>query len=56
MPPKILTRPNPPLTDDQIDKALLILPPLHDNVMVVVQHLAAQITALAQRVTNLEEA
>lgn len=56
MPAEVLTRPTPPLTDSQVNAAMNSLPPLHDNVKVIVQHLQAQITALAARVADLEGA
>ncbi|MFT3854174.1 MAG: hypothetical protein QM733_15740 [Ilumatobacteraceae bacterium] len=42
------------LDDTEGDAALAILPPLPDNVTVVVRNLQAQISALAARVDELE--
>lgn len=55
MPAKTLTT-GPELTDQQIDQALVALPPLPDNVLAVVRHLQAQITELRLRIVDLEAA
>jgi hypothetical protein len=55
MPAKILTQ-RPAMSDQKVDKALELLGPLPDNVMVVVTHLQDQITALTTRVEELESA
>lgn len=46
MAPRILTTPDEPLTDDEIDKALATLPPLPDEVVVLMRHLADRIATL----------
>jgi hypothetical protein len=53
MPAKILTQ-RPAMSDEQVDDALVRLPPLPANAMVVVTHLQDQITALTARVVELE--
>ena len=41
-------------TDAAVDTAMVELPPLPDNVLVIVRHLQRQITALETRVAALE--
>jgi hypothetical protein len=53
MPAEVLTT-TPTLTDDQVDAAMDKLPPLPDNVAVIVRHLQAQVTDLTARVAALE--
>lgn len=53
MPAKSLTN-GPTLTDSQVDAAGLTLAPVPDNVMVLLRHLQAQVTALTARVEDLE--
>lgn len=53
MPAKVLTN-GPTLTDEQIDKSTVALPPVPDNVLVLLRHLQAQVTALTARVEELE--
>lgn len=45
MPPKVLTN-DPNLTDAQLNEALEKLPPLDDNVLMVLRHLNARIATL----------
>jgi hypothetical protein len=53
MPAKVLTN-TTALTDEQVDAAHAKLPPLPDNVTLIVRHLQAQITDLTARVEALE--
>ncbi|MGI9121205.1 MAG: hypothetical protein ACR2G7_13995 [Acidimicrobiales bacterium] len=46
----------PTLTDEQVNDALVTLPPLPDNVMVLLRHQQAQINALTTRIETLEGA
>ena len=53
MPAKVLTT-SPLTTDEEVDRAIGLLPVLPDNVLVVVRHLQHQITALETRVADME--
>lgn len=53
MPAKVLTT-GAVLTDAQVNAAVAALPPLPDNVLVLVRHLNAQVAALTVRVSALE--
>ena len=55
MPAKVLMT-GPTLTDEQLDAALVALPPLNDNILAVFRHLQAQITELRIRIVALEAA
>lgn len=46
----------PVLTDQQVNDALAVLPPLPDNVLMLLRHQQAQIAALASRIEDLEAA
>jgi hypothetical protein len=48
MPPKVLTENQ--LPDADADKALTTLPPIPDNVLVLLRNLQAQVTSLEDRV------
>lgn len=52
MPTNVLTA--GALTEDEVDEAMRTLPPLPDNVLVIVRHLQAQVTTLTARVATLE--
>jgi hypothetical protein len=54
VPAEMINRPNPPLSDQQVDDALVKLPPLPDNVLVLLRHLQAQINDLTDRIAVLE--
>ena len=45
---------NQPTSDAAVDAAMLTLPPLPDNVAVLVRYLQRQVTALEARVAALE--
>lgn len=42
------------LTDDLVNAALLVLPPLPDNVLIVLRHQQAQLDDLTARIETLE--
>jgi hypothetical protein len=53
MPPKVLTT-GPVLADEEVDEAGATLPPVPDNVVVLLKNLQQQISDLTDRVEALE--
>jgi hypothetical protein len=46
----------PTLTDQQVNDAMVALPPLPENVLLVLRHQQAQLDALTARIEAVEEA
>ncbi len=54
--PAAVTTTGPTLTDEQVDRAATTLPPVPDNIRLLIRHLQDQITELRIRIVDLEAA